>query len=84
MTTRDEILQTKALSLSDSLAAVRTEMEGKSLETKESSSESEDLRKEEIQTKEGLSWWQKALMYCGGAALLWLAFRLFKPPLKGV
>ena len=82
--TVDETQQSQALTLSDSLDAVRAELAGKSLETKESASESEDLREEEIQAKEGLSWWQKALMYCGGAALLWVAFRLFKPLLKGV
>lgn len=59
-------------------------MDGRSLETLESKHESEDLRQAAPVGKEALPWWKKTLIYCGAASLLWIAFRLFKPRLKGI
>lgn len=81
-TTRDEQLQSHSISQSDSLEYVRKEVDQSVREAEESKTESEDLRKEEAAAKKGLPWWQKTLMYCGGAALLWVAFQLFKPYLR--
>lgn len=83
-TTQDETRHTHSASRSDSLGAAGVQMDREVLETAESKNESEDLQKEEPVEKKGLPWWQKTLMYCGGAALLWVAFRLFKPRLRGI
>jgi hypothetical protein len=79
-----ETHHTHSIDQSDSLGATRAELDRKSAEEVESKTESETLRKEEVIPKKGPAWWQKTLMYCGGAALLWLLFRLFKPRLGGV
>ena len=83
-TTQDETRRTHSASRSDSLGAAGAQMDREVLETAESKNESEDLQKEEPAGQKGLPWWQKTLMYCGGAALLWVAFRLFKPRLRGI
>ncbi|MBR3097325.1 MAG: hypothetical protein IKH17_08535 [Bacteroidales bacterium] len=83
-TTQDETRRTHSASRSDSLGAAGAQMDREVLETAESKNESEDLQKEEPVEKKGLPWWQKTLMYCGGAALLWAIFRLFGPRLRGV
>lgn len=83
-TTQDETRRTHSASRSDSLGAAGAQMDREVLETAESKNESEDLQKEEPAGQKGLPWWQKTLMYCGGAALLWAIFRLFGPRLRGV
>ena len=83
-TTQDETRRTHSASRSDSLGAAGAQMDREVLEPAESKNESEDLQKEEPAGQKGLPWWQKTLMYCGGAALLWAIFRLFGPRLRGV
>lgn len=83
-TTQDETRRTHSASRSDSLGAAGAQMDREVLETAESKNESEDLQKEEPAGQKGLPWWQKTLMYCGGAALLWAIFRLFGPRLRGI
>ena len=83
-TTQDDTRQIHSGSRSDSLGAVGMQVDKEILEAEESKNESEAIQKEEPVGQKGLPWWQKTLMYCGGAALLWAIFRLFGPRLRGV
>lgn len=83
-TTVDETYNTRAGSAIDSTGMLRTEVDGERTEAAESRSESETLQKEETVPAAMQPWWQRGLMYCGIAAILWIILRLFKPHLKGI
>ena len=83
-TMQDETFYSHSVDQSDSLGAIRAELDGKSLEEVESEIESEIIQEEEVVPGKGLAWWQKTLMYCGGIALLGVILWLFKPRLSGV
>ena len=83
-TTVDEISNTRAGSATDSASILRAEVDGERVEKAESRSESETLQKEETVPAAAQPWWQRGLMYCGIAAILWILFRLFKPHLRGI
>ena len=83
-TTVDETSNTRAGSTTDSTSILRAEVDGERVEKAESRRESETLQKEETVPAAVQPWWQRGLMYCGIAAILWILFRLLKPHLRGI
>lgn len=70
----------RSLSQADSSGTTR----GK--EDRETVSESSTLSEPPVPSGKArrIPWWKETLMYCGGAALLWIALRVSLPRLKGL